>query len=76
MKILNLGCPQKFYYKTCKILSYSCFLCNCKYNIIKLNTGSIPFSNRKYKGRKKKLATKEKNAASAKTNSREKLKSE
>ena len=52
MKFLNSGCPQKLY-KTCKILSYSCFLWNCKYNIIKLNTGSIPFTDRKYKGREK-----------------------
>ena len=59
MKFLNLDCPQKLY-KNCEILTYSRFLCNCEDNIIKLNTGSIPFSNRKYKGRKK-LATKEKN---------------
>ena len=64
MKFLNLSCPQKLH-KICKILSYSRFLCNCKYGIIKLNRGSIhrgsiPLSNRKYKGRKK-LSTKEKN---------------
>ena len=53
MKFLNLGCPQKLYYKICKILSYSRVLCNCKCNIIKLSTGSILFSNRTYKGRKK-----------------------
>ena len=58
MKFLNSGCPQKLY-KTCKILSYSRFLCNCKYDFIKLNTGSIPFLHKKCKGSKK-LATKEK----------------
>ena len=35
------------------------FFMQLQHNIIKLNTGSIPFSNRKYKGRKK-VATKEK----------------
>ena len=59
MKFLNLSCPQKLQ-KICKILSYSRFLCNCKYDIIKLNRGSIPLSNKKNKGRKK-LSTKEKN---------------
>ena len=43
---MNLGCPQNLY-KTCTILSYSFFLCNCKYEtkkkIIKLNRGSILF---------------------------------
>ena len=48
----NLGCPQKLC-KTCKILGYSCFLCNCKYDHIKLNTGSTPFSSKKCKGREK-----------------------
>ena len=67
-----------------KILRYSRFLCNCKCDILKnfylvLNTGLIPFSNRKYKGRKK-LATKKKqnkknnNPGSANINSREVLK--
>ena len=45
MKFLNLGCPQK--------LCYSRILFNCKYDIIEINTGSILFSNKKYKGRKK-----------------------
>ena len=55
----------------------SCFQYNCKYGITKLNTESIPFSNRKDNGRKK-LATKEKIiiiikkiTASANINSRE-----
>ena len=50
MKFLSFGYPQRLF-KTCKILSYSGFLWNCKYDIIKLNTKSIRFSNRKYKGR-------------------------
>ena len=58
MKFLNLGCPQKLY-KACKSLRYSCFLCDCKYDIIKLNTGAIPFSKKIVK-EEKKLATKEK----------------
>ena len=78
MKFLKVGFPQKPYYKTCKILSYPRFLCNCKYDI-KLNIGSIPFSNRKCK-RRKKIATKEKkkekNTASANINSPEVLKIE
>ena len=72
MKFLNLGCPQKLY-KICEILSYSCFLCKCSMQYdIKPNTGSIPFSNRKYKKREE-LATKkkmkEKNTTSADINS-------
>ena len=51
MKFLNLGYPQKLY-KICKILSYYCFL--SKFNtFIRLNTGSIPLSNKKYKGAEK-----------------------
>ena len=74
MKFLNLGCPQKLY-KTCKSLRYSCFLCDCKYDIIKLNTGAIPFSKKIVK-EEKKLATKEKipsKNTSANINSREML---
>ena len=72
MKFLNLGCPQKLY-RARKILSYSRFLRNFRSDIIKQNTRSILFSNRKYKGRKK-LATKEemkKKIVSANINSRE-----
>ena len=56
MKFLNLGYPQKLY-KICKILSYYCFL--SKFNtFIRLNTGSIPLSNKNIKEQEK-LATKE-----------------
>ena len=51
-----------------------------QYDIIKLNTGSIPFPNRKYKGRGKisneRKKMKEKNTASANINSREVLRIE
>ena len=63
MKFLNLGCQQKLY-KT------------CKYDIVNLNTGPIPISNRKYKGkttRKKVKKRKKKNTACTNINSREEL---
>ena len=51
-----------------------------QYDIIKLNTGSIPFPNRKYKGREKisneRKKMEEKNPASANINSREVLRIE
>ena len=51
-----------------------------QYDIMKLNTGSIPFPNRKYKGREKisneRKKMKEKNTASANINSREVLRIE
>ena len=51
------------------------FAMQLQYDIIKLNEGSIPFSNRKYKGRNKnQKKKKEKNTASANINSREVLK--
>ena len=58
MKFLNLGCPQKLY-TTCKVLSCSRFLCNCKYDIIKLNQDQFRFQTDNIQ-EEKKLATKEK----------------
>ena len=70
MKFVNLCCPQKLY-KTCKILSFS--------QHYQTNTASIPFSNRKYKGRQKtsnERKNEKKNTAFPNINSREMLKIE
>ena len=73
MKFLNLSCPQKLY-KTFQIVQLFLFSMQLQHNIIKLNIGSIPISNRKLEEQEK-LAAKEKNerknTASANINSPE-----
>ena len=73
MKFLNLV-------RICKNLSYSRFLCNCKCEIVKLDTKSIPHLNRNCKGRNEngnaRKKRKRKNTPSANINSCEVLKTE
>ena len=62
-----------------QILKLFSFSMQMQYDIIKLNTGSIPFLDKKYKGREKtcnKRKKWKKNTTSANINSREVLKIE
>ena len=72
MKFLNLGCPQKPY-GTCKVIVV--FYATA---ILHKTTGSVLFSNRKYKRREKtsseRKKLKKKRTASANINSRKALK--